>query len=122
MKRMTLKAEYDWNLLYDPKSIKFASSYLSVNNHAVARSSTEWEEYITTFLMKHVAKLAKLYHTDSDWETKWSTFSGTGGFVLIFTIADVTSKGYPVIEADCYVTPNLGNHGTIETKFRKEAK
>ncbi len=119
MKRMTLKAEHNWNLLYDPKAIKFASSYLSVNNHSVARSSTEWEEYITSFLMKHVAKLAKLYHTDPDWETKWSTFSGTGGFVFIFTIADNTTKNnYPVIEADCYVTPNIGNHGTIETKFR----
>ena len=121
MKRMTMKSEHNYNLLYDPEAIEYASFYLMKNNKAVDKLHSEWIEYISDYMTKQVAKLAKLYYTDPDWETKWTTFSGTAGFVFIFTIADVTKNGYPVIEADCYVTPNIGKSGVIETKYRSKS-
>lgn len=114
--RRKVKAEgVQYNLLYDPKAIRAVVKYLAKHNPNVKVDYAK----IMNDILKSAEKNAGWAREDRSEDGKWAmSYTGTAGYLILFSMVEFSSRGYPVIEAEVYVTPNIGKCGVIETKFR----
>ena len=106
----------NYNLIYDARAIKAAVEYLSVHNKTV---HITYDSILAT-IKSGAEKNAKNADEDTSHDGRWDmSYAGTAGYLVLFSLLEYTKKNkFPIIQADVYVTPNIGNHECTIEKIR----